>query len=272
MADSLLEFVIDNLKSFGQDQLATFTGVEGQIQKLTGYLTVINAILQDAEEMGMTSHGHAVKAWLQKLTDAAHVLDDILDHCSIQSNRLHFEGQISRFHPRNILFRIDVGENVFPKFNDINEERRLFEFRAARIVETQNRPQVEERRQTISVTTEPKLYGRDQDIKLIVEFLLSHATNTEGLSIYPIVGMGGLGKTTLVQHVFNDERVATHFDLRIWIDQQDIKNEELGRRIQDLKRQIEQALDKKIQVLEKLYVGHIEREFKIWSDDSCEYA
>ncbi|KAL2606254.1 hypothetical protein AAZV13_09G172300 [Glycine max] len=29
--------------------------------------------------------GHAVKDWLQKLTDAAYVLHDILDECSIQS-------------------------------------------------------------------------------------------------------------------------------------------------------------------------------------------
>ncbi|XP_061366093.1 putative disease resistance protein RGA3 [Gastrolobium bilobum] len=222
MVDALLNTVIDSIKSLAQDQLATFLGVHQHTRKLTGHLTAIHAVLQDAEEMRMTSHGHAVKVWLQKLTDAAHVLDDILDHCSIQSNRQNSHTTcLTPFHPNNVLFRWHVGKrmkDITQRFHDIDEERRLFEFRAGRVVGTQSQPQVEEWRQTSSAFTEPKLYGRDKDAEQIVEFLLSHTTNnTEGLSIYPIVGLGGLGKTTLVQQVFNDERVTTHFDLKIWV-------------------------------------------------------
>ena len=72
-------------------------------------------------------------------------------------------------------------------------------------------------RQTISVVTEPKVYGRDKDKKQIVEFLLRHASDSEELSVYSIVGHGGYGKTALAQTVFNDERVKTHFDLKIWV-------------------------------------------------------
>ncbi|KAI9073435.1 hypothetical protein K1719_044620 [Acacia pycnantha] len=77
--------------------------------------------------------------------------------------------------------------------------------------------EVMEWRQTTSIITQPQFYGRDAERDRIVDFLVHDASNSVDVSVYPIVGIGGLGKTTLAQQVFNDERVANHFELKIWV-------------------------------------------------------
>ncbi|KAF2282637.1 hypothetical protein GH714_043718 [Hevea brasiliensis] len=48
----------------------------------------------------------------------------------------------------------------------------------------------------------------------IIETLLQ-SVNAENVSIIPIVGIGGIGKTTLAKLVYGDQRIATHFELKL---------------------------------------------------------
>ncbi|XP_027174173.1 putative disease resistance protein RGA1 [Coffea eugenioides] len=58
---------------------------------------------------------------------------------------------------------------------------------------------------------------RQNDKDRIVEALMERS-NEGILSVLPIVGVGGMGKSTLVKLVYNDERVVKHFQLRIWVN------------------------------------------------------
>jgi hypothetical protein len=61
-----------------------------------------------------------------------------------------------------------------------------------------------------------EMVGRDTEKEHIMRLLLKSEVE-EDISIIPIVGLGGLGKTTLAQAVYLDKR-AEVFDLRVWVN------------------------------------------------------
>ena len=62
------------------------------------------------------------------------------------------------------------------------------------------------------------IYGRDYDKQLVLDWLRSDINNHNQPSILSIVRMGGVGKTTLAQHVFNDPKVdEAKFDVKAWV-------------------------------------------------------
>ncbi|GKV47355.1 hypothetical protein SLEP1_g54261 [Rubroshorea leprosula] len=59
--------------------------------------------------------------------------------------------------------------------------------------------------------------GRDSDKRAILDRLLEDGGTLEQDFVIPIVGMGGLGKTTLARLIYNDEKLNGRFDLKAWV-------------------------------------------------------
>ncbi|KAL7203806.1 hypothetical protein ACSBR2_016956 [Camellia fascicularis] len=67
---------------------------------------------------------------------------------------------------------------------------------------------------------------KDEDKKWIVELLLRDTPTQNKVDVIPITGMGGIGKTTLAQLIYDDDGVKIHFDLKAWVcvsDEFDVK-------------------------------------------------
>ncbi|KAL3361729.1 hypothetical protein AABB24_014547, partial [Solanum stoloniferum] len=211
MAEAFLQVLLDNLTFFIQGELGLVFGFEKEFKKLSSMFSMIQAVLEDAQEKQLKYK--AIKNWLQKLNVAAYEVDDILDDCKTEAARFK-QAVLGCYHPRTITFCYKVGKRMkemMDKLDAIAEERRNFHL-DERIIERQAA-----RRQTGFVLTEPKVYGKDKEEDEIVKILINNVSDSQELPVLPILGMGGLGKTTLAQMVFNNQRVTEHFNLKIWV-------------------------------------------------------
>uniref|UniRef100_A0A3Q7HQQ6 Uncharacterized protein n=1 Tax=Solanum lycopersicum TaxID=4081 RepID=A0A3Q7HQQ6_SOLLC len=208
MAEAFLQILLKNLTSFIQEELGLFFGFKNEFENLKSTFTTIQAVLEDAQEKQLKDK--PLENWLQKLNIAAYEVDDILDECQTEAARLN-QTKYGSYHPKAIAFRYKIGKRmkeIMERLDAIAAERSKFH------LEKRTTEREAARRETGFVLTEPEPYGRDKEEDEIVKILIN---NAQQLSVLPILGMGGLGKSTLAQMVFNDQRVTDHFHPKIWI-------------------------------------------------------
>ncbi|KAL7234418.1 hypothetical protein ACSBR1_017922 [Camellia fascicularis] len=209
--------------------------VHTHIKRWSGELAKIQAFLADAE--GKQIENRAVKMWLEELTDLAYDLDDILDEfatealgCKLKSvsqeastKKRKLSAMISTwgkgFNPTTLFsdfMRSSTSkiEEVTTRLQNIFEEGRGLGLQ--NIVAGES-AKAWHRSPSTSLIHEPRICGRDKEKKEIIDFLLSNESSDNKVGVIPIVGMGGLGKTTLAQMVYNDEMVNKNFDLKAWV-------------------------------------------------------
>uniref|UniRef100_A0A2N9I2Z6 Rx N-terminal domain-containing protein n=1 Tax=Fagus sylvatica TaxID=28930 RepID=A0A2N9I2Z6_FAGSY len=198
MAEGMLlaiaQKIIEDLGSWAFQEVGSLWDVEAELENIKNTLSTIQAVLQDAAEQ--QSHNHQVRDWLEKLKDAVYEADDLLSEFLTEALR-----------------RGGTSENIAKKkLNAIAEDRKKFHLKECHV-----EPHVSmDREETHSFVPNENVLGREDDKKAIIKLLLDPNVE-ENVSVVPIVGIGGLGKTTLAQYVYNDDIVKKHFELKMWV-------------------------------------------------------
>ncbi|XP_077213102.1 disease resistance protein RPM1-like isoform X1 [Tasmannia lanceolata] len=223
------------------EEASSLRGVSGEIDGVKRELTSMQSFIKDAETKKQLSEG--VRNWTMEVRDVAYKVEDIIDefmYCMEKQQRHH------RFRMGFLLKAIHLPKTIFVRHQfatqlqvvkkeiyEISERRKRYGLEKIEEGSSSSNDDTQRRRRYAESSLfieEDELVGIEKNKDKLVRWLIEEEAS---LKLLPVVGMGGLGKTTLVTQAYKSQvEVKKHFQCHAWISvSQSFRIEELLKRL-----------------------------------------
>ncbi|KAJ0713863.1 putative virus X resistance protein-like, coiled-coil [Helianthus annuus] len=223
-ASALVKIIFEKLSDEVFKEYARAQGIQSELDNLGRELSLIQALLHDASEKEVTEK--SVGLWLNSLQHLAYDIEDVLDDVATEAMRreLTQESGASTSKVKKLIVptcctNFSLSHRLSPKIDSITIElQRLYKEKGELGLTVQDGKERDPNRGNEASLLESDVVGRvaEKD-ELLKKLLGDDGSSKENFSIVPIVGMGGVGKTTLARILYNDTQVKDHFQLKAWV-------------------------------------------------------
>ncbi|KAL0417085.1 UNVERIFIED_CONTAM: putative late blight resistance proteinR1A-10 [Sesamum latifolium] len=167
--------------------------------------------LQDFLELHSQRISPEMEDLARQLTVVADEADDIVDFHMVNQLLERSQDETRRMAALS-SFHQDI-DKIIKKIDSITEKLMMVKEERVDVQEQQPIVSVSVGSTTLPSSDKNTMVGFDELLLQVVDELTRDESN---LQIFPIVGMGGIGKTTLAHNAFDHPHIVYRFDIRIW--------------------------------------------------------
>ncbi|KZV24872.1 hypothetical protein F511_14755 [Dorcoceras hygrometricum] len=226
-----LGHILDQLLEHPPRQRDVFD--RAQIDSLLEIITFLRDFLEDYSLI----RGDEMQGLEGKIAGSAYAAEDIMESRVVDQILEDSEAERSAYAAEDIMESRVVDQILEDSEAESESSSTLFCQDLQKVIEEfdclkKDVMKLKESDQGIKITEQPKKYatvgsfirgasdskntmvGFDEDLIQIMDTLTGDESN---LQILSVVGMGGIGKTTLARHIFSNPLIVNHFDLHAWV-------------------------------------------------------
>jgi hypothetical protein len=227
--DALASYLQDMLLEMAKEEVRLLLGIPDEIKKMGIKLGDLKRFLADADKRNISDE--SVQSWVRELRNAMYDATNILDLCQLKAMERGPSRDMGCFNPllfcmRNPLYAHDIGiriKKLNERLDDIEKRSKTFNFINLASYEDNTRKEESSHRARRETTGEDEfgVVGEkiEEDTRNLVDLLTKEKNIHEHkkVMVYAIVGVGGIGKTTLAKKIFNHDIIKLEFEKRIWL-------------------------------------------------------
>ncbi|XP_059436287.1 uncharacterized protein LOC132169237 [Corylus avellana] len=222
MTETVVALVVNELVQLIVHESNLLKGVHQEVVDIKDELESIQSFLKDVDKGDLQA---GVKMWVKQVREAAYHIEDVIDEYVLHMAQRRYQQSFLAFLNKigRLLKYIKPRHDIATKIQDIKilvreikERSERYGFSSSEQGSSNNAANVacHDPRVGALFIEEDEVVGIESTKDELISWLVGEASKH---SVMSVVGMGGIGNTTLAKKVYENESVKGHFDCRVWI-------------------------------------------------------